>query len=102
MAHLVTLLLPLKDNEGEPYAPEVFDDLRSRLLKAHGGVTVFGRAPGEGLWRNGGKVEADEVVIFEVMVEGLDRAWWSALRAELEVQLGQDEIVVRAAPIERL
>ena len=36
------------------------------------------------------------------MADELDRDWWSAYRAELERLFGQDEIVIRAAEVERL
>jgi hypothetical protein len=38
----------------------------------------------------------------EVMVEGLDRQWWSSYRSALEARFGQRELVVRAFPLERL
>jgi len=47
-------------------------------------------------------VERDDIVVFEVMVDGLDRDWWSTYRAGLERRLGQDEIAVRALTAEKL
>jgi hypothetical protein len=31
----------------------------------------------------------------------VDRAWWSAYRNQLETAFGQEEIVLRAMPIEK-
>jgi len=45
---------------------------------------------------------SDEIVIFEVMTETLDRDWWSEYRLELERRFRQREIVVRAQTIEQL
>jgi len=36
------------------------------------------------------------------MAEHLDRAFWRSLRARLEKELAQDEIVIRAQQISRL
>ena len=36
------------------------------------------------------------------MVESLDPAWWSGYRRELERRFEQDELVVRAQPMQRL
>jgi hypothetical protein len=46
--------------------------------------------------------EVDRVVVIEVMVERLDRAWWKSLREDLEVRLRQEEIVVRCFAMDRL
>ena len=56
----------------------------------------------EGLWTEDGKTSHDEIVIFEVMADELDRGWWSAYRAELERRFRQDVIVIRAQTIEQL
>ena len=47
-------------------------------------------------------MEHDDIVVYEVMVDGLDRAWWSTYRANLEQRFGQDEIAVRALAAEKL
>ncbi|WP_259667561.1 hypothetical protein [Rhizobium lentis] len=40
--------------------------------------------------------------MIEVMVDSLDRVWWRQYRRELEQLLGQDELLVRALPVETL
>jgi hypothetical protein len=45
---------------------------------------------------------SDDIVIFEVMTDDLERAWWSSCRARLEAKFAQDEVLIRAASIERL
>lgn len=59
-------------------------------------ATSFVRAPGEGLWRNGGGTERDTIVVVEVMAERLQTDYWRALRELLEKELAQEEIVIRA------
>ena len=101
--HLIEILLPLADNEGKAFPPDVYDAVRSELVEHFGGVTAFTRAPAEGVWRQGGgKPERDQIIIFEVMADWLDRSWWRTYRAELERRFRQDEIVVRASEVELL
>jgi hypothetical protein len=77
--------------------------LRQRLTEAFGGMTAFVRAPADGAWRNHEDViEQDEIVIVETMVETLDHAWWAQLKSDLEAQLGEDDILIRAHKVERL
>ena len=42
------------------------------------------------------------MLLFEVMVERLDRTWWSGYRVELERRFRQERIVVRALGVEML
>jgi hypothetical protein len=98
----VEILLPLARGDGGEVAAGWFASLETRLTDRFGGVTAFTRAPARGRWAEGGQVQTDEVVVLEVMAEELDRAWWARLRAELERDLRQDEVVIRASAIERL
>ena len=101
--HLVQLLLPLYDNNKQPFAREDFDRVRDELVKRFGGITAFRRSPAEGLWREGqGDVSYDEVIIFEVMTERLDREWWLTYRKRLEKHFRQERIIIRATQVEQL
>jgi hypothetical protein len=100
--HLVQLLLPLKDRDGKPFPRSFYRSVRETLTDRYGGLTAYTRAPAEGLWDAGDEVAHDDIVIYEVMVAELDRAWWSEYRAALEAQFDQEELVVRAQAIERL
>lgn len=101
--HLVQLLLPVYDNAGRPLPTDAFAELRGALAARFGGLTAYTRAPAEGLWTEGGGPPArDDVVVYEVMADTLDRAWWARLRADLERRLDQQELVVRAHEVERL
>ena len=101
--HLIEILLPLSDNEGRPFSPELRAQVRDELVEHFGGVTAFTRSPAEGLWDDGdGDADRDEIVIFEVMADWLDRGWWRHYRTELERRFRQDEIVVRARELELL
>ena len=101
--HLVQLLLPLRDNAGRAFPASAFEPVRAELTERFGGLTAYSRAPAEGLWEGADDGRArDDIVVYEVMADALDRAWWRAFRAELERRFAQDEIVVRAHAIERL
>jgi hypothetical protein len=101
--HLVQTLLPLRDNDGNPFPREMLDAVRHDLTERFGGVTAHLRAPAAGAWKDeDGDVARDDVVIVEVMDDDVDRAWWADYRRALESRFRQDEIVIRATPIERL
>jgi hypothetical protein len=106
--HLVQLLLPLHDNAGRAFAGTVYVQVRNELTERFGGVTAYQRSPAVGLWKDdaqgaaAGGVHADDVVIYEVMTDTLDRAWWGRYGAELAQRFRQKDLVVRAMPIERL
>lgn len=99
---LIQILLPVRDNEGVAFGRELHDVVRRELTDAFGGVTSYTRAPAAGLWDEGSEVVRDDIVIYEVMAESLDDRWWRDYRTTLEHRFRQNEIVVRALPMERL
>jgi hypothetical protein len=100
---LVQFLLPLEDNSGQRFGSERFAQVTEELTDRHGGVTAYTRSPARGSWKEqGGTVDRDEVVMFEVMVDRLDREWWTEYRKKLEQRFSQEELVVRATAFERL
>jgi hypothetical protein len=103
MTHLVQLLLPVYDNHGRRIAPDHFGLVRIELMQKFGGATFYTRAPAVGLWKNDeGTVDQDDVIMVEIVVDRLDAQWWAGYRHTLEHRFSQDEILVRAFPIERL
>ena len=101
--YLVQMLLPLYDNHGRALPREHFRQVWQELTDRFGGVTAYLRAPAQGTWKeDDGALDRDEVVMCEVMVGALDRGWWAHYRESLEGRFGQQELVVRALPIERL
>ena len=100
---LVQLLLPLSDNNKQPFGREAFDEVKDELAQKFGGVTAFRRSPAEGVWRDGeNQTSQDEVVIFEVMCDELDHKWWSGYRIKLEERFRQDKLIIRATYFEQL
>lgn len=101
--HLIQLLLPLYDNDGKPFGPALFRQVQAQLTEKFGGLTAYSRAPAEGLWRESGtKTVRDDIVIFEVMTESLDRDWWRTYRARLQRAFAQEKLVIRATEVEAL
>jgi hypothetical protein len=101
--HLVQLFLPLRDNAGASFPPALFAAVRTELTDAFGGVTAYPRAPVTGLWEDDDdSVCRDDLVLFEVMVESLDRDWWRRYAGELAARFRQEEILARALPCEWL
>ena len=101
--YVVQIYVPLRDNDGIPFPRTVLDELRRELTDRFGGVTAHLRAPAAGAWKDEeGDVARDDVVIVEVMVDELDRAWWAGYRSRLEERLRQEEVMIRALPCDRL
>jgi hypothetical protein len=101
--HLVQMLLPLYDNNGTGFATALFDRVFEELTQKFGGVTTHQRAPAEGAWKPPGQaVNHDDLVLFEVMVAALDRAWWAGYRQVLEARFRQDKLLVRAIEVTEL
>jgi len=100
--HLVQILLPLQDNQGRPLSHALFAQVREELVERFGGLTAYTRAPASGVWQEGGEKQRDDIVVYEVMDDALDRGWWAACREGLEQRFAQEEVVVRAQEMQRL
>jgi hypothetical protein len=98
LTYLVEIFLPLADKTGVTFPTERFSQVMEELKRKFGGVTVYDRSPAKGKT----VTSSDDIVIFEVMTDDLERAWWSSCRARLEAKFAQDEVLIRAASIERL
>jgi hypothetical protein len=100
---LIQIFLPVYDNDGRRFPPSSYAQVRRELVERFGGLTAYNRAPAEGLWQDdGGPTTRDEIVVYEVMTERLDREWWAQFRAALAQRLDQEDLVVRALVIDRL
>ena len=98
MTYLIQILLPLYDNEGHAFETREYVQLGGELADRFGGVTAYTRAPARGVWKDDatGATQRDDIVIFEVMTDTLDRAWWASFRKHLEAHFRQDTLIVRA------
>ena len=101
--YLIQILLPLYDNTGRPILQKEFEQVRDDLTEHFGGITTYVRSPAKGLWKeNTTTTVHDDIVIYEVMTEELDRGWWRDYRLGLTVQFHQDVLIVRVNEIQLL
>jgi hypothetical protein len=101
--HLVQVLLPTNDNDGQAFEQALYFNVKTVFTEKFGGVTAYVRSPAEGAWQGPtGTRRHDEIVIFEVMTERLDRSWWRKMRSELARAFKQEQLVIRTSPIEIL
>jgi hypothetical protein len=99
---LITLLLPLNDNDGAAFGRDMYARVRRELTDRFGGVTAYLQAPAEGVWEDDGRLHRDRVITIEVMTDTLDRDWWRDYRRQLEERFRQEAILIRASQIETL
>jgi hypothetical protein len=100
---LVQILIPLYDNDGVRVPQNLFARVQGELTDRFGGLTAHVRSPARGPWTTDEwDVRRDDVVILEVVTDRLDRPWWDQYRRTLESQFRQQEILIRALPLERL
>jgi hypothetical protein len=98
--HLVRFYLPLRDNTGAAFPAHMLADVSAELSGRFGGVTAHLLSPASGLWRDGGDMHADDVVIFEVFTQNVDRGWWTAYRDRLAQEFRQKSILMLLQPVE--
>ncbi len=92
---LIEIFLPLTDNAGRKLRTELFAQTRREVIERFGGLTAYSRSPARGFWKDKGETARDEIVVFEVMAQRLERGWWRDYRRALEKRFRQEEIVVR-------
>jgi len=101
--YLIQILLPLRANDGRQFPQSEFIRVRDELTEGFGGLTTYVRSPAEGLWKESGSATVyDDIVIYEVMTEKLDRPWWHEYREELAVRFQQDVLIVRVSEVQLL
>ena len=101
--HLIQLLLPLHDNHKQAFPRAYFNRVRQELTDRFGGVTAFVRSPAIGFWKEASDDGSrDELVMFEVLTDQLDQAWWGDYRKQLQEQFRQEELLIWASIITKL
>jgi hypothetical protein len=101
--YMVQLFLPLYDNDNKKFIVKRYEAVRKKLTDRFGGLTCYGRAPVEGLWKDDkDDAKRDDLVIYEVITEELDVAWWQTYRRQLERTFRQEQILVRAHQVQIL
>lgn len=101
--YLVQILLPLYTNERQLFPDVAYEHVRETLTERFGGVTAYQRSPALGHWKQTEAVTIrDDIVVFEVMLETLDRMWWLEYREHLRETFTQDKLIIRALPFDLL
>jgi hypothetical protein len=101
--YLIQIFLPLYNNDGKPFPRDLYVPVRDDLIDRFHGLTAHSRAPVKGLWQESeDHTVRDDLVIYEVMAQDLDREWWRTCREGLERRFQQEAIVVRAQEIDML
>jgi hypothetical protein len=101
--YLIHILLPLRDNQGQPQRRDLFGAVACELTERFGGLTSHTRAPAEGLWNEDSSgTRRDEIVIYEVMTQELEAGWWREYRRGLEARFRQEQVIVRAQEVRLL
>ena len=93
--YLIQIFLPVFNKKQIPFPKAVYSQIQKRMLKKFGGITLYSRAGIEGLWGKAGHVEADQMIIAEIMVNKIESSWWKKYKERLEKQFAQDEILMR-------
>ena len=101
--HLIQILLPVFGNNGEELLRERYPAIRDELVTRFGGLTAFIQSPAEGLWKgDDNRTGRDDIVMVEVMVSEVEKAWWVSYRKHLQELFGQELIVIRTLSMETL
>jgi 5-methylthioribose kinase len=99
--YLIQILLPLYDNDGRQFPQREYEQVRDELTELVGGITTYVRSPAKGLWKESSTSTVhDDIVIYEVMTELLDREWWQGYREELAVRFRQDVLIMRVSEMQ--
>jgi hypothetical protein len=99
---VVEIFLPARFPDRTPVPAGQLELVRSELTELFGGVTAYSRSPAVGEWKHGQDVERDLMVIFEVMVNTIEKEWWSGFRDRLAATFRQQEILIRSHKVSRL
>lgn len=101
--HLIQMLLPLVRGDGQAIDDALFAQTRTELVTEFQGATAYLRSPALGAWTApDGRVERDQMVMVEVVAPAFDRAWWKAYASRLADRFQQEEMHIRAIPVETL
>ena len=100
---LIQVFLPLSDHNGHSFPGEWYKQISTSLTERFGGVTIYQRAPVTGLWKEEEQhTVRDDLIIYEVMVDKVQKDYWEPFKKQLEQQFRQDSILIRSSPIQIL
>ena len=87
------ILIPLQDNNGEPFSRQQFAELENRLLEAFGGFTDGGTV--QGAWRSdSGIIYHDRSTRYEVAINPNEEATFLTMAKWAATHFGQEAILI--------
>ena len=99
--YLVEIFLPVNNNQGQAQPGELFVSVRQELVARFGGMTAFTRTPAQGVWEASERNKCqDDLIIYEVMAEQVERSWWQTYKQLLEQRFAQDQLVIRFSEVQ--
>jgi len=93
MPFITQVLLPKRDNLGQPYGREHYRAFHARMIDRFGGWTRKGQA--EGAWLGpAGKLYTEEHWVYDIGHARRDLRFWQAEKERLQTEFDQEEIWV--------
>lgn len=92
---LIQLFLPLADNQGKLFPPAYFNAVKQQLTQKFSGLSVYENSPVNGSWKDKAEVKKDSLLVYEVMSDEIDAAFWEKYKTRLQKQFKQESIVIR-------
>jgi len=100
---LVQLFIPMYDQKGNHFPQRYYQNLNKELKERFGGLTVYNRTPATGLWEQDAKTTVrDELLVYEILTSSVENEYWQPLKAKLEKQFAQTELLVLITKTDKL
>lgn len=100
---LVKLFIPMYDQDGQRFPKRLYTKLDIELKERFGGLTVYTQSPAKGLWKEDGSgTKQDQLLVYEVMTTAVENNYWKPLKAKLEKQFDQAEVLILMSKIRKV
>lgn len=101
--YLIQILLPLYNKKGKVFPAESYDQIKKELSERFGGLTAYTRSPASGIWKKSNdQLVKDDILVYEVMTDQLDKTYWSSYRKRMETIFEQESLVIRSLEMTKL
>lgn len=93
---LIEIFLPVYDDNGIELPSPLYARTCDELVARFGGVTAHARSPASALrFSSEGEALHDDVIVYEVIAEHVERRWWSEYRKTLQDRFAHRALMVR-------
>ena len=97
--HLVQLLLPLYNGKAEAFPSTLYEQVKKELSQQFGGLTAYTGSPASGIWKDGEKIVKDDIYVYEIMLQEIDKNYWATYKSKLQLIFEQEELIIRVSDI---